>query len=116
MPLINDVKALCDRLAPLGWRDLIRTVTGKSLDILKPTPAALQKEITKAIVSIDRSVPGFEDFAPAGNRGVAAGQPSQSLLYHALASPLVTRDQEGTLLKGFPTPLEIGRASCRERV
>jgi hypothetical protein len=23
MPLINDVKKICDRLAPLGWRDLL---------------------------------------------------------------------------------------------
>ena len=107
MALIHDVKAICDRLAPLGWRELLRATTGNALDIDKPTASALQQELTKAIAIINRSVPGFEDFASSGNSGVAAGQPSQSLLYHALASPLVTRDHQGIMLKGFPTPLEI---------
>jgi len=29
MALIDDVKNLCDRLAPLGWRDLLLAVTSK---------------------------------------------------------------------------------------
>lgn len=30
MALIDDMKALCDRLAPLGWRDVLLNVTGGS--------------------------------------------------------------------------------------
>src|ERR1051326_2449630 len=86
MALINDVKAICDRLSPLGWRDLLLAVSNKTLDIQKPTPTALRQELLKKLTPIDRSIPGFEDFAPGGMKAVTAGQPSLSLLYHALAS------------------------------
>lgn len=33
MASIDDVKALCDRLAPLGWRDLLLNVTGGQFGI-----------------------------------------------------------------------------------
>src|SRR5436190_850454 len=41
MSLIDDVKAVCDRLAPLGWRDLLLAVTNHELDISAATPATL---------------------------------------------------------------------------
>jgi hypothetical protein len=107
MALIDEVKTICDRLAPLGWRDLLKAVTGNALDMSKPTPAALRQELTKNLASIDRSVPGFEDFAPSGRRAVTAAQPASSLLYHALASPLVTRDHQGRALQGFATAAEL---------
>jgi len=107
MALINHVKALCDRLSPLGWRELLLVVSNKSLDIQKPTPATLRQELTKNLASIDRSIPGFEDFSSGGMKAVTAGQPSLSLLYHALASPLVTRDHKGNPLGGFPTPAQL---------
>jgi hypothetical protein len=107
MALIDDVKQICDRLAPLGWRALLRAVTGNELDISQPTPAALRAMLVKNLAAVDRRVPGFEDFAPAGRRAVTAGEPALSLLYHALASPLVTRGASGTLLRGFPTPAEL---------
>ena len=36
-----------------------------------------------------------------GKRGITAGKPSQSLLYQALASPLVLRGPDSAPLKGF---------------
>jgi hypothetical protein len=102
MALIDEVKALCDRLAPLGWRDLLLKVTGGQLDIVKPTSAALKTELTKTLTTIDRTVTGFTDFSLSGTKAITAGFPADSLLYHALASPNVTTD-----LSGFPTLKEI---------
>ena len=42
MALIDDVKTVCDRLAPLGWRDALLAATGRQLDIQKPNAAALK--------------------------------------------------------------------------
>lgn len=107
MPLIDDVKKICDRLAPLGWRELLKTAAGGGLDIKKTSPTALRRELTKNLPAIDRAVPGFEDFASNGQQAITPGQPSLSLLYHALASPLVTRDHLGVQLGGFVTPAEL---------
>jgi hypothetical protein len=107
MALIDDVKALCDRLASLGWRDLLLAVTKQQLDIRQANAAALKEEVQKPLTQIDTSFPGFEDFGSSEARGIAAGTPSRSLLYHALASPRVVRDGDGNLLRGFPTIPEI---------
>src|SRR3954466_2450958 len=107
MALIDEVKTVCDRLAPLGWRELLKAATGGSLDIVQASSAALKAALTAAIPHIDRSLPGLEDFDAAGTRGITASNPSQSLLYHALASPRVVRGADGTLLGGFPMPAEI---------
>ena len=104
MALIDDVKAVCDRLAPLGWRNMLLEVTGGQLDILKPTSAALKAELTKTLTAIDRTVTGFTDFSLSGTKSIVAGSPADSLLYHALASPNVT---EG--LSGFPTYRKLSR-------
>jgi len=102
MALIDDVKTVCDRLAPLGWRDVLLAASGGQLDIQKPTAAALKKELTKTLTAIDRAKPGFSDFALSGKKAITAGAPANSLLYHALASPGVTAG-----LSGFPTLNEI---------
>jgi len=105
--IIDEVKNLCDRLAPLGWRDLLQRVTGNELDIRQASARALGRELTKTLASIDRALPGFEDFSPDGDRAVSPAQPALSLLYHALAIPLVKRDHQGRPLQGFPTPAEL---------
>jgi hypothetical protein len=105
--LIDQVKAICDRLAPLGWGELLKEVSDRKLDIAQQTPQALQKALTAHLPHIDRTLPGFEDFDSRGEHGITAGQPSQSLLYHALASPYVLRDGRGLLLQGYPTLAEI---------
>ena len=107
MALIDQVKALCDRLAPLGWRAFLKDATAQALDIQNATPAALRTELTKNLPTIRRELSGLEDFASGGQRAVAAGQPSLSLLYHALASPLVTRDHHGSPFGGYATPAEL---------
>ena len=93
MPLINDVKTLCDRLGPRGWRDLLKTVSGGQLDIVQSSAAALATELTKVMnpalfkLSNPPSKTGFEDFSKGGLQAVTGGSPAKSLLYHALANP-----------------------------
>ena len=89
MALLNDVTRICRRLAPMGWGRLL-ALHGLRLGArtLKH-PRALEAELTRRLPTIDRSVTGFEDFSPAGIRAIEKGQPGCSLLYHALASPLV---------------------------
>jgi hypothetical protein len=105
--LIDQIKDICDRLAPLGWRELLKDVTSGSLDIKQKTSEALQEALVVPLSTINRDVPGFFDFDRDGSRGITSAIPSQSLLYHALASPRVIRDSKGALLKGFPTVQEI---------
>src|SRR5688500_13660380 len=107
MARIDEIKILCDRLAPLGWGGLLQTATDNELNISQATSEELKRELLKSLSVINRVLPGFEDFAPAGTRAVTPGQPALSLLYHALASPLVTHDHEGRPLQGFPTPVEL---------
>ncbi|RUT02748.1 hypothetical protein DSM106972_056680 [Dulcicalothrix desertica PCC 7102] len=100
MRLIEQVRVICNRLAPLGWRDLLMQ---HGLDI---TATDLERELIKELPSINRRVPGFEDFAIEGRRGIQAGNPARSLLFHALACCNVTT-VAGRLLQGFPTLAEI---------
>src|SRR5882724_8556507 len=106
MTLLDDVKAACDRLAPLGWRDLMLHVTGNALDIRQASAPALQTALLAPLPSIDRSVQGFGDFAVDGRQAITPGQPGLSLLYHALASPNVIAGAVDHL-GGFPTRREI---------
>jgi hypothetical protein len=102
MMLIDAVKSACARLAPLGWAALLRR---HDLDITRVDLAAeLQREL-----AVDRSVPGFEDFALTGVRGIEPGKPAASLLYHALASPDVhpTRTGEPAAVDAYPTLVEL---------
>ena len=101
MALIDDVKKICDRLAPHGWAALLKE---HGLDI---TAADLKHELGKVLPSIKRSMKGFEDFALEGQRGIEPGHPARSLLYHALASPNVLTRADGSDLKRFPTLAEI---------
>ncbi|MCE6977264.1 hypothetical protein EI534_07585 [Pseudomonas frederiksbergensis] len=102
MSLINDVKAICDHLAPLGWRDLLLKVTDGELDIQQVDSASLRTELAKPLSVINRNIAGFSDFSLDGKQGITPGAPSLSLLYHALASPSVTEEFEG-----FPSRLDI---------
>ena len=61
MSLIDEVKVICDRLAPLGWRNLLLSVTNNALDISQPTSAQLRTALTRSLSTIDRTHPGFED-------------------------------------------------------
>lgn len=100
MALINDVTVICKRLAPKGWSKLLKK---HGLDITKTNLAA---ELERDLPAVDRDVPGFEDFAFEGLRGIEPGNPSRSLFYHALASPNVVQ-VDGVDLKTYPTLQEI---------
>ncbi|KST67708.1 hypothetical protein [Mastigocoleus testarum] len=100
MSLIDQVKQVCDRLAPHGWRNLFLQ---HGLDI---AATDLKAELTKELPGINRNLKGFEDFAFEGIRGIEAGNPARSLLYHAIASPNVT-EVGGKELEVFPTLAEI---------
>ena len=103
-PLLGAVKDMCDRLAPLGWRQLLLDATGGELDI---SATDLKQELAKPLMRIDRTYPGFGDFSLAGKSAIDPGNPERSLLYHALASPTVVSDRAGMELGGFPTLAEL---------
>lgn len=101
MALIDGVQTLCDRLsADANWH---RLFLHHGLD-LKAQPLA--EELGKAL-PVDRAVKGFADFSLKGVRAIEAGNPSRSLLYHALASPEVTADSQGNPLMIYPSPSEL---------
>jgi hypothetical protein len=102
--LIDEVRATCTALSTAGFRDLLLHVTGGALDI---TAADLAGELSKPLATIDRDVPAFADFALEGQRGIEPGSPARSLLYHALASPCVSRLADGSSLRGYPTLTQI---------
>ena len=110
MALINEVKAVCDRLAPLGWRDRLLSVTGNTLDISQSTDAKLKTALTAVLPNIDRTQRGFEDFHSTANQAITGGSPARSLLYHALASSSVHPTSDGALSpnqKHYPTLEEL---------
>jgi hypothetical protein len=71
------------------------------------TAEDLKKELLKELPSINRQIEGFEDFAIEGKRGIEPGNPSRSLLFHAVASPNVIKKANGQELDAFPTLAEI---------
>lgn len=103
MALIDDVKKICDRLAPSGWRDLLLDVSHGVLDISQANATALKNALAKPLPQIKRSHPGFEDFSRDGAQGITPGLPAQSLLYHAFHSPNVLTGPTGNALVRFPT-------------
>lgn len=98
--LIDQLQTLCQRLSGQGWKDLLMTVAGLNID--QPNAPKLALELARTL-TVDRSVPGFEDFNRSGEQGITPGVPSASLLYHALASPAVNA---GTLT-GYPTLADL---------
>src|SRR5687768_5705215 len=98
--LIDEVRAICDRLAPHGWAALLQK---HGLDIRRPD---LGSELARPLSTINRMVPGFEAFAHEGARGIEPGDPNRSLLYHALASPNVVQ-VDGADLARYPTLHEL---------
>lgn len=102
--LLGRVEAMCNRLAGAGWAELLRR---HGLDLAAGDLAA---ELSRTLPAVDRTQPGFGDFAPEGVRGIEPGRPALSLLFHALASPEVRsyRDGDRTVeITEFPTPAEI---------
>lgn len=110
MALIDDVKAICDRLAPFGWRDRLLLVTGNMLDISQSTSARLKTALTTLLPEIDRTQIGFEDFHATANQAITGGNPARSLLYHAFACSSVHPTANGAPSKNsehYPTLNEL---------
>ena len=61
----------------------------------------LVEYLTTSTLDVDFTLPGFEDFHSEGQLLVCPGIPSQSLLYHALASPNVIAGPDGFELMHF---------------
>jgi hypothetical protein len=101
MSLIDEVKKICNRLAHYGWRDVLLQ---HGIDI---TAEDLKSELLKELPNINRRIKGFLDFSMVGKRGIEPGNPARSLLYHALASPLVVNGINDIKLDVFPTLAEI---------
>ena len=103
MALIDHVKQICNRLAPLGWRNLFLQ---HGLDI---TANDLSQELSKTL-TINRTLNGFEDFSQDGSRAIEPASPGLSLLYHGLASALVhptPNNQPSANADDYPTLEEL---------
>jgi hypothetical protein len=102
--LLEQARTILDRLAPFGWKELF------ALHGLNIEAKNLKEELSRELV-VDRSQPGFEDFASEGVRAIEPFHPAHSLLFHAFASPQVIlfHDKKGqkSKLKQFPTFEEI---------
>jgi hypothetical protein len=101
MSLINEVQKLCNRLAPHGWHELLLE---HGLDI---KAVDLENELLKELPKINRKIPGFQDFASEGKRGIEPRKPAYSLLFHALSSHNLINGANGKELARFPTLAEI---------
>jgi hypothetical protein len=105
MKLLDRVAAMWRRLGPAGWQDLL---AAHGLNIPPASSPADLAALLARPVPVDRTVPGFGEFAPDGVRGIEPGRPARSLLYFALASPTVRTRRDGqTPLAAFPTPAEL---------
>ena len=91
---LQELKTILQRLNPI-WAPYLKTTQGLDLNA-EDLAEELGRELT-----INREVPGFEDFFPEGDRGAAPGDPAASLLYHAFASPNVRPD--GASSADYPT-------------
>src|SRR5437879_10993785 len=103
MTLTDGVAAIFARPDMQGWNQLLAQ---HGLDL---TAGDLAAELARPLPSIDRTIPGFEDFCPDAMRGIEAGVSSRSLLYHALASPLVHPPNQGGPVnsRAYPTLEEL---------
>lgn len=101
MTLLDSTRTILNRLGPQGWEPLL------ARHGLNLRAADLGAELSRDLPGIDRTVPGFEDFAREGRRGIEPGNPARSLLYHALSSPNVARNADGSPLGAFPTLAEL---------
>jgi hypothetical protein len=84
MSLITEMKTICEELTAAGWDKYLKSVAGLNID--QPDEESLLAELSRPL-SIQRSAPGFSDFAAEGVRAIEPGKPALSLLFHALAYP-----------------------------
>ncbi len=95
MDLLSQLRAVCKRLVDRGWNTVLET-HGLDLETAIARDNVGLADALAAKLSVDRTVPGFGDFTTAGNQAITPGKPAASLLYHAMASPLVHPNATGT--------------------
>src|SRR5438874_6399355 len=78
---IDQVASVWKRLMKHGWRDLF---LAHGLDIGPVSGRQLAKLLHQPLARLNRKIPGFEDFAANGRRGIEPGSPARSLFSHAL--------------------------------
>src|SRR5690349_18687594 len=81
------------------WNDWFKKVAGLDL-----ASATLAQDLL-AERAIDRQQPGVGDFDPGSRAAIVPGDPASSLLYHALASPLVK--PAGASPNSYPTVADL---------
>ena len=95
MALLNQVRTVCERLVDCGWNTVLK-LHGLELETAVRYDDIGLADALVAPLQVDRNVPGFRDFTKAGNQAITPGNPAASLLYHAMASPLVHPDGTST--------------------
>ncbi len=102
--LVEQAKSIMSKLSTYGWD---KVFSQHGLNILA---VDLSAELLRPLSGIDRSCPGFEDYAIKGVRGVEPRKPALSLLFHGFASPnVVSYVNSGTPveLSGYPTQADL---------
>ena len=104
MTLLNEVQIILNKLSENGWHKLLNDAANLNIKA-----GNLEEELLEKPLNIDRTFPGFKEFALEGNRGISPGKPAHSLLYHVMASPLVlwSNKQKTEELSYFPSLEEI---------
>lgn len=102
--MLNDFRRCLSRLSDGGWQPVF---THLNLD---PNSLNLRNDLL-AVTHLSEQelalIDGFGDIAPDARRLIEPGRPAQSILFHALASPSVTRDSDGNSFTAFPTPADL---------
>lgn len=109
MALKDEVFGICQQLGPLGWTDLLKRVTNNQLNLDQATADDLEQILLQPLTQVLPNVTGFGDVSRTEPRGISPGNPSGSLLYHTLCSPLVTSKADGSSFADdeFATPEQI---------
>ena len=103
MALIEDFRRSLMRLKSGGWQSVFESL-GVDVDAEN-----LRAELLRPIENIDnvRTMRGFEDLSLDANRPIEPRRPAASALFHALASPAVVEQPDGTVLTVFPTAADL---------
>src|SRR4051812_35864015 len=104
MTLLERIAALWNRLEPAGWGAVL---AAHGLKVPRRADSADLARLLAAPLKVDRTRAGFTEFAADGARAVEPGRPSRSLLYYALACPLVRTRPDGEPIAAFATPAEL---------
>lgn len=88
MALIDDVKAVLEDLKAKGWNTVFAAHGVDLEDVLNQHD--LKAALTGTTYPVGRGQTGFHDFSVDQAHLIEPGDPARSLLYHAMASPLVT--------------------------